>query len=284
MRKMKKMYFEVSLMLLSVILFCGFQKPAFMISNPPVTPEVGTLTAYYATKSFTAVNGPQFNKGELICDSNDPINRIVDMNAMFYKYEGDDTGEYYSYLLPKSEISKTVYKMNQLPVSLVENNAVFKSQQGLVAKIFKSDINGHKYYSWDKSGGEFKAVFNAEETLRHKEGLVLNVEYCAKWIEGKDTFTYQLNVKDGNVDLYRKNRYYFDEGPQYCRYREGLIGIIEEEWCNKDGWEGPTFSEDGKLLVDQYEVADIPQYWSIAYIADKDALYINGTLYYRQTN
>ena len=177
--------------------------------------------------------------------------------------------------------------MEKCSISLVPSKMKTKTTLKFcyTSRIFKADVNGHKYYSWVDVGDEgFKAVYNDEETKRHeKECLVLSYEMKYKWMEEKDLFEMQIDSKDGNVDLYHNNRYYDGEDPNDCRYREGLIGFLEEAWVNKEDWEGKAYSEDGKLLVDQYSVdGSIPEYISIAYIADKDALYINGKLYYRQ--
>ena len=55
-------------MLMGVLCSCEKQKTA---------PEVGTLTAYYAKEDFSA-NEREYKKGELICDSNDPLNQVSD--------------------------------------------------------------------------------------------------------------------------------------------------------------------------------------------------------------
>lgn len=272
----------MTFLLAMAIISCGFQKKQSETANPATTPEVGTLTAYYAEEDFAVNDETQYTKGELICDSNDPINRVVDLDDNFFKYEGDDTGEYYSWQLPKPKVKEVAYKMNQLPVEMIGDKAIFKSEQGLIAKIFKSDINGHKYFSLD-ADDDFKAFYDEEETKRHADCLVLSVEYTAKWVEGKGLFEIELNVEDGNIKMYNNNRFYDGNSPEDCRYRKGMIGFIEEEWSNEEGWEEAAYSEDGKLLVDRYSVeGSIPEYCSIAYIADKDALYYNGTLYYRQ--
>ena len=80
-------------------------------------PVVGVLTAYYALEDFNA-DGSEYKKGQLICDSNDPMNRIVDREADNYRYEGDDGGEPYSCLLPKSKVEKKTYRTNRKGDSL----------------------------------------------------------------------------------------------------------------------------------------------------------------------
>ncbi len=284
MRTKKTLYVSiVGLAILSMITLSCFSQPKEQpTSNTPDLPKVGVLTAYYAEEDFTAID-MEYKKGQLICDSNDPINRIVEQGYS-YKYEGDETGGYYSHLLPKSKVKKVTYTMNQLPDSMFNGNAIFKSEQGFTAKLFKADINGHKFYKWvDKGDSGFEAVYSDEETKRHAQFLVLSLEFIFPWMEEKGRVEIKLNVKDGNIDFYHENRYCSSDDPADCRYRKGLIGFLEEEWVNKDGWEGAAFSEDGKLLVDQYSVdGSIPEYYSIAYIADQDAIYWNGTLYYRQ--
>jgi len=234
--------------------------------------EVGTLSAYYAKADFG-----DYKKGQLICDSNDPINRIVDYNATHYKYEGDDTGEYYSYLLPKSKIEKRTYTMCQLPVSMVGKRIVFVSKEGDVAKLFASNINNHKY--WDYSGDS--EVMSWEETDKHGECYVISVQYSSGYL-----FEEPLEERGGNIRLYRENRYDGGGDPNYCRYRKGEIGIIEDDWVIKglDNWpeRKSAYDEAGRLMVDQCKNDGIPEYMSIAFLPALDALYIDGDLYYRK--
>ena len=247
---------------------CGQQKAA---------PVVGTLTAYYATADFHA-GETEYKKGQLICDSNDPLNRIVEKDAGNYMYEGDDTGAYYSWLLPKSKVEKKTYTMNLLTVGNVGKNAVFQAKNGCKARIFRAVSNGHRYYNWDGTEQDISA------TDRFQESFVLSAEIINRWDGDKYLFEEQLEEEQGSITLYYDNR--FAEGvedPENCRYRKGKIGIIEESWNNSEGWDASlsAYSADGKLLTDQWAVADIAEYISIAYIADLDALYINGELYYR---
>lgn len=240
---------------------------------------VGTLTAYYATEDFKTDQEIEYKKGQLICDSNDPINRIVEQGDDNYKYEGDDTGEYYSWLLPKSKVEKRVYKMNKLEVKDVGNRIKFVSDEGYVARIFWSNINGHGYYNWN--GHEHKW----EEQQKLKECYVLSVEYRNRWNGNKGYWEEQLDEKQGCINLYSDNdTYYSGDDINYCRYREGPIGYIEERWYNKEGWDDSksAYSEDGNLLVDQWEIDGIADHTSIAYIAEKNALYVDGELYYKK--
>ena len=238
--------------------------------------KVGTLSAYYAKEDIE-----HFKKGQLICDSNDPINRIVDYNTTHYKYEGDDTGVYYSYFLPKSKVDKKTYTMYQLPVALIGKRAVFVSNEGDSAKIFQSNINKHKYWEYDIINGEYKKRISYEETDKHSACYVLSVIF-----PNGNLFEQPLEEQLSNVRLYRKNPYGDGVAPSDCRYREGEIGIIEGNWIidNYDEWpEGKSaYDADGRLIVDQCRNDGISSPISIAYIADIDALYVDGCLYYRK--
>lgn len=243
-------------------------------------PVVGVLTAYYALEDFNA-DGSEYKKGQLICDSNDPMNRIVDKNADNYKYEGDDGGELYSWLLPKSKVEKKTYTMNQLTAYDIGDKAYFVAENGCVARIFWSNINGHRYFNWN--GEEEK--YRDEE--RYKECFVLSVEYVSPYNNEKKLFEEQLEEKQGSIELYCKNRFAGDGiDSTDCRFRKGLIGFVEESWYNKEGWgyDKTAYDGDGNLLVDQWEVDGIADYISIAYIADLNALYVNGQLYYRNND
>ena len=72
-----------TIVLMSIFCSCGKKK---------VAPEVGTLTAYYAKENFSA-NEREYKKGELICDSNDPLNHVSDEDENNYRYTGDDGGD-----------------------------------------------------------------------------------------------------------------------------------------------------------------------------------------------
>lgn len=240
------------------------------IENPEKQ-TVGTLTAYYAKKDISITDYSEYYKqGQLICDSNDPINRIVDADDYNYKYEGNETDTYYSYLIPKAEVTKKEYTMHQLTINNIGNRSVFVSNEGAKVTIFKSKINGHHYL---EDNGEV----NWEETNNHKECYVLSMRsyYNAFW-------ELPLREKQGIIELYQISG--FSENPNDCRYREGPIGIIEEEWENGEEWDNDksAYDKSGNLLVDQKPVSYLPSYISIAYIADIDALYINGFLYYRK--
>jgi len=261
---MKKvtMFMPIAAMLVLMSVICSCEKKI-------IAPEVGTLTAYYAIEDFSA-NEREYKKGELICDSNDPMNHISDEDESNYRYTGDDGGDEYSWLLPKSKVEKKVYTMNQLAPSDIDGKAYFVAENGCEARIFWSNSNGHKFYNWNGKEEKYR------EGERYKECFVLSAEYLSSWDNSKILFEEQLNEKLGNIELYCENNY---------RQYDHLIGFIEDSWCNKDGYgfEKSAYDKDGKMLVDQWEVDGIPDYISIAYIAEENALYINGTLYYKRS-
>ena len=235
------------------------------VTNPEA-PAVGTLTAYYATENFNA-DYIEYKKGELICDSNN--GRIEEEDEGNYRlYYGE---EYFFVLLPKSKVEKKTFTMNQLTASDIGDKAVFVAEDGCIARIFWSNINGHGFFSWD--GEEEK--YQDEE--RCKECYVLSVESVAFYDGEKHLFEEQLEEVRGSIKLYSNDPY---------SERETLIGSIEEHWLPKEGWDydKTSYSDDGKLLVDQWEVDGIPDGVSIAYIAELNALYVNGQLYYRDNN
>ena len=235
---------------------------------------IGTLKSYYAKNDIAITDySVHYEQGQLICDSNDPINRIIEVDDYNYKYEGDETGTYYSYLIPKAEVILKEYTMFQLTTNDIGNKSIFVSDEGLKIKIFRSNINGHHYL-------DYNGEVDLKETNNHKECYVLSMKSF------ENTFwELPLREKQRIIELYqRETKYGSNEDPNYCRYREGPIGIIEDEWDNEDGWDNgkSAYDESGNLLVDQKPFLYLPSYISIAYIADIDAIYIDGVMYYRK--
>lgn len=238
---------------------------AFALADEPVA----ELIAYYAKEAFG-----DYEEGELIVDTNDPINRIVPHSATEWKYEGDDTGEYYSSIIPKSKVEVKKYTMYPLPAKEVKSGITFMSDDGKEARIFLSNINGHKFFSWD--GTEEMT----EETSLHKQCYVLTMS-----IDDECFFEEQIDVEDGNLKLYCENRFADLDNEEDCRFRAHKIGLIEEQWYNATSYpdDKSAYAPNGNLLVDQWEVDGIADYISIAYLPNENALYIDGTLYFRQS-
>ncbi len=253
----------------------------FSLCMPMLLLAQGKLTAYYANCDFG-----DYVEGQLIVDTNDPFNRMVDYSATQYKYEGDDTGDYYSKLILKSNVTVKEYQMSPLPVELVKNWATFLSHDGDVVTIFPANINGHKFYSYSNEG-ELQMYYDAAQTEAHQHYYVIRYVFQNEYCPEGCSFEEPLEVEDGNINLY-----VFGNDLPYCefaepgdiRYRPYLMGFLLEKWSPVEGYDYdlPGYDENGNLLTDVVEIVDIPSYFSIAYIGAEDALYIDGKLHYRQ--
>lgn len=251
---------------------------AVVTSNEEDEPEaVGTLTLYYVSEDFQAKafcgdeDSPvwmrDFKKGDNFQSVGVDYEYTVEEynNQLYRVYEDVFNGERMIYLIPKDKISMETYTINRLPVSKVGHELTFVSEDGKIARIFKSDINGHKFYAED---GSIDATYNNCYVLQLKSKF-----------EGKDRFEeIPLTEQEGFIKLYNDERYPDDSS---------IIGIRSGDWHPKDldfSYSYSSYSEDGKLLYDQvYSRDEIDDRWmNIAYIASIDALYIDGILYYRK--
>jgi hypothetical protein len=239
----------------------------------------GQLTAFYAK-----VDIENYEKGQLIVDTNDPINRMVDFNKSLYRYEGDEADEegYYS-LFDKSQITVKKYQMSPLPVSLVRNGATFQSREGFEIRIFLANANGHGFYSFDDN---FQPYYDAEQTAAHQQYYVLSGRFQCVYDPDGFFFEEPLEVEDGNIKLYINGSEicYTSDDPDNVRYRPYKMGFLEEKWSAPEDYEYgvSAYDDAGNLLVDATRIVDIPTTLSIAYIEAEDALYVDGILYYRQ--
>ena len=241
----------------------------------------GKLTAYYANEAFD-----DYRKGQLIVDTNDPINRMVNYSQTKFKYEGDDSGEYYSKLILKSHVTVKEYTMSPLPVDMVKDDATFVSRDGYTVRIFAACANGHSFFNYNYDN-DFELYRDEAQTAAHQEYFVLS-GLLKSAFDPDDGFFFEepLVVEDGNIRLYVDGveEAYSSSNPAAVRYRPEKLGFLKEAWVTPDdyGYGKSAYDENGNLLVDPVHVIDIPEYLSIAYIGAEDALYIDGTLYYRQ--
>ena len=237
-------------------------------SGKPAPPEAGTLTAYYAKEEIKD-ESHDCKKGELYLDSNNPNARLVEQDNDNYKFKGEWAEEPEIWTVPKSMLEEKNYKMYQLSAEEIGSKAVFVSDKDCTARIFWSNINGHKYCSWD--GKEV----NWNETSRREECYILSVELINSWDGDKYLYEVELDESKGYFKLYQKKN---------VIDHEVIIGNIVGMWGTAGGWDNKksAYSEDGKLLTDLWEIDGIPDELSIAYLADENALYINGDLYYRK--
>lgn len=246
---------------------------------PMLLSAQGKLTAYYAKVAFG-----DYKKGQLIVDTNDPFNRMVNYNKKKFKYEGDDSGGYYSSLMLKSQVTVKEYQMSPLPVDKIGQQATFRSSDGYEVRIFKAHANGHRFYSF--VGEDFTKAYNEEQTRAHQEfyamcGVLKSFYNDEGWL-----FQHPLEVEKGCLKLYENGTEvgYGTDVKGELRYCPYVMGFLEQAWVVPDsyGYDVPAFDDHGNLLTDLQANTDIPELLSIAWIEDEGALYINGTLYYRQ--
>lgn len=257
---------SVLIILQTAFLMCVSVTSSSQVSKT-VAPQVGTLTLYYA-KEDIKIENHSCNKGQLYYDSNNLDVRVKSNNNSYIferdvdDYDGLGTE---SWSVPQKKIEKKTYKMYQLSTKEIGSKAVFVSNKGCTASIFLSNINGHKYRSWD--GKEV----NLKETSRHKECYVLSIERFSLEDGRKYLIEEQLDINQGFFKLYEK-------------VGNVMIGKLVETWTEPENWDykKSAYSVDGKLLTDQWEVDGIPEELSIAYLAEEKALYIDGDLYYRK--
>lgn len=242
------------------------------------------LTAYYAKVEIVDNGiGWGYAKGQLIVDTNDPMNRMVDYNKSQYRYESGESEEMYYYLFDKSQVTVKVYQMSPLPVTLVRNGATFQSFEGFEISIFPANANGHGFYGLDE---DFQPYYDAEQTAAHQHYYVLSGRFQSAFDPDGFFFEDPLEVEDGNIKLYVDDGEigYTSDDPDNVRYRPCKMGLLEEKWMAPDEYEYGLSAYDGagNLLVDVTTIVDIPTTLSIAYIGAEDALYVDGTLYYRK--
>ena len=235
------------------------------------TPEAGTLTAYYATEDiYDAPSDRHIKKGDLISDSNDEFNSVVDYDADNYKFEpeeAEDGNVYGAFIFPKSKAEKKVFTQNQLTTELVGNKIVFKDKDGNEATIFKSNRNGQPLYIMNDEKWEFEP--GPEELLKEYDNrYVITVHFS------DGLFEEPLETQGDIIKLYS-----YEEDAANPTYS----GAIEDGWYVKGDWDyrKSAYDENGNLLVPLERTVDIPVTHSVAYIGSLDALYVDGNLYYR---
>lgn len=250
--------------------------------------SIGTMTVYYAANSIRDLTNEPFEKGDVITNSNNPLTRFDSKNKTTYQYTFADDGDMYSTSIAKSRIDAKQYEMSPLPVSLVGDRIVFKSADGSTARIFRSTNNGHSFL--DKNGKKLPDFVN-----QSMDGCyVLSVVSKQKWGDDYELFEEQLEVNDGNIQLYMVPDYSKTASKQ-ARLKHHVVGLVTDKWGPVDQWayNKSSYDQNGKLLMDQIKVSsgrisedyqddDYCKYCTIAYIADLDALFINDKFYYRE--
>lgn len=230
---------------------------------------VGTLFVYYAT-SYFETDGTNYSPGDYIADNIDPSNYIGSSSASYYIL----TNEFgMKYNISKSKANVKKYTISQLPISSVGRCATFASNDGCLARIFKSSNNGHHYY--DCSDGSILDQYKRPEGCYIFSAEYYDIYYDANQSEnyGKVLFEEEIKTEGDHFKLYSKD-------VDNARTIGGINlqwRIASEKWPENQS----AYDANGNLLTDLYDVP-YESNKSIAYIADLDALYFDGKLYYRQ--
>lgn len=214
---------------------------------------LGKIEAFYAKKAMNINVLGRVNPGDML------VGYVTD-NEIGYHMENNGNSYYYvdpliadnEFSVAKANVDAKTYEMNPLPVSIVGQCTYFASRDGLKARIFKSDANGHHY---EKIRGEYYRDYVKSMGINLSNCYILSVEYMN---DGKrKIFEAPVEVKNGNIML---------RGELMWVY----YPIVETGRS--------SYGQDGKLLIDQQckggdDVA-------AAYIGSEKALYFEGKLYY----
>lgn len=244
--------------------------------------EVAAITAYYAVSPFKGFY-EQMKPGDFIADNHSVSGAKVKARGNNYVFtleaEYDDE-ETQVITVPKSKVRKVTLKPAYLAIADVERGATFVSQEGQgVIRIFRSNSNSHTY-PIPNSDEEFEEVIGRSTWRRHhlssaqaKTCLVMSIGTTYMLDSEESTICHYglLPEKDGMVDMYEQ------KDGQVVPWVT-LTFIAPYEWKKAHG---DAYDAQGNLLVDM-DVVDNAVPNVIAYIAEEDAIYYDGTLYYRQ--
>ena len=215
----------------------------------------GKLKLFYTNKA-TTLNyieeeyKKKVKKGELVAVVNS-----FDKDALIEK------GNIYQLTVPAGSVTETftvikadvdvkTYNYSPLPVSRIGNGMYFKSKDGLNARVFKSNSNGHKYIGATKDDVKFLGT-------NINSCYVLSVE-CIDENGSKYYTESPIPIENGNV---LSDAYFFFQ------------------WASGDGLEKPCYDQAGRLLCDlRNDFAGCD--YVAAYIGSENALYFGGKLYY----
>ncbi len=200
----------------------------------------GRIDAYYAKKDMSNHHG-NVKKGELIIDVyKGGVNHMKDMGST-YQYINDNF-EDEGFTVAKADVEHKTFMMSPLNIADVGQGMYFTAKNGMKARIFKANMNGHKY----RGCSNINLVHN----------YVLSVEMNSEY--GKTVYESQINVKNGKL---------LHDG--YFMYFSHPVKEID----------GSAYDKSGRLLVDltcDFDGIDC----TAAYIPSEKALYFDGTLYY----
>lgn len=217
--------------------------------------SLGEMKLYYAKQATTKVfeetdYAVKVEQGQLLGFSiGDNTVTIEGNNYQFEDWSVGSTPEIYT--VKRSDVEVKTYTMSALPISSVGQVMNFASNDGLKARIFKSNSNGRKYIGC-KSTQEANSLRNC---------YVVSVELISEdgskcYVEGPVT------IKSGNIIL---------------------DGYFLHKWYPSSGVNNTSsYDQSGKMLKDlkNLERETDPASYCIAYVASGKALYAEGNWYY----
>lgn len=235
--------------------------------------SVGTLNVYRANKDLV-IHGSRYKKGAVV--ANDDY--LVMHSDMEYKYLSFEKKKNYYMVEPIvqcagvpyvkiaiNNITKETYNKYRLFTSDVGGFATFVNSAGKKVRIFKCSLNGHKFFDWEKT-----------ITLKHPDIYLL----CT------DDYMVQLETKNDRFLLYDIDYDEEDLDDGYTPTGEGTFvpnAYLEESFDY-------YFDNNGNLLhdieiIDGYfnndESGNVQpiKICTIAYLHDRNELYIDGEFY-----
>lgn len=215
----------------------------------------GTLKLFYANKATTLKYieeeyETKAKKGELLAEINSADKDALIEKGGIYQLTVPAGSVTETFTVIKADVDVITYNYSPLPVSNIGNGMYFKTKDGLLARIFKSNSNGHKYIGATKDEMEYLGT-------NINSCYVLSVEYVDE--NGSKCYIENpIPVENGNV---LSGAYFFFH------------------WASGDGAEKPYYDQAGRLLCDlRNDIAGSD--YVVAYIGSENALYFDGKLYY----
>lgn len=213
-----------------------------------------TLKLFYTNKATTLKYieegyETKTKKGELVAVINSTDKEALIEKGGIYQLTVPAGSVTETFTVNKADVDVKTYNYSPLPVSKIGNGIYFKSKDGLNARVFKSNSNGHKYIGATKDNMKYLGT-------NINSCYVLSVESVDE--NGSKYYTESpIPIENGNV---LSHAYFFFE------------------WASSDDPE-PYYDQAGRLLCDLRNDFAGRDYVA-AYIGSENALYFDGKLYY----
>ncbi|MBO4851212.1 MAG: hypothetical protein J5529_09980 [Prevotella sp.] len=214
------------------------------------------LSVYYTNKATTIkYTETDYNqrviKGYVLAEVVDGggCETTVTENGSKYLIERVFGSEPELFQVSKADVDIKLFEISPFPVSMIGNGLNFATSDGLKARVFKSNSNGHKYMA---------SSYSKELGTSLSSCYVLCME-CINEYDGKKNYVENpVAVKNGNI------------------LNDGIFPIV---WASGLGSERSSYDKTGKLLYNQRCDFD-GQNLIVAYIGSEKALYFDGKFYY----